>query len=126
VVGRLAAARACDSIPACSDDMFQCQALTATASPGPALLAAELAAAAAAPYPPGDIRERVFYPGVANDARNPPDQSSSTHATKTPRDQHVFPRRGGRSTHLALPQVVLGWPGSMTNPTLAFAADRPR
>ena len=32
----------------CSDGMFQCQELTATASPGPALLAAELAAAAAA------------------------------------------------------------------------------
>jgi hypothetical protein len=30
--------------------------LTATASPGPALLADELPAAAAAPYPPGDIR----------------------------------------------------------------------
>jgi hypothetical protein len=49
VVGRLAAGRGCDSIPACSDEMFQCQALTATASPGPALLAAEFAAAAAAP-----------------------------------------------------------------------------
>jgi hypothetical protein len=46
---RSAAARGCDSIPACSDDVFQCQALTATASPGPALLTAELAAAADAP-----------------------------------------------------------------------------
>ena len=53
---RSAAARGCDSIPACSDDMFQCQALTATASPGlhcsppnslPRLLLL---------YPPDDIR----------------------------------------------------------------------